>query len=691
MKKSGEHQKESWVKSKISGYHHTIKTGMFILITLFIAQVVYPQASGRADPAGLAAGHTGTVSAMAYDPVRNYVLSAGMDGFLGIWNVRNNSAIDRFQVSPFAIRSMILRPGKSQVALVESDGVGVYRISTWDYGLKQNLFTLRFRDPITFINYSAAGNFLIVARNARSGVVFIHSETGEVLDSPPNQTGAVSFAATGKSERTMMSYASSGQIIYWALDTGNAIQNSVAPANLSSPILFGNNRYLCGIDSNGLVVLDAVTGREIARDQYVARGKLFPVSSSDLLEFMYLGTMNNSPNRGHITLTHYTITTQGTLDGKNRTTFSAMPLISSGVTAAAGAVALGTVDGGIWLFGVNDREPQAMNRVKLTHISSVAASGDSLAFITEDRRLGILPLDYRALRDRDTITLEDGRGNTQISGDSAMGAGTPGRFLLWQADNTRSYPILVTGAGTQERQDIILGRLTIRYPLRSVSLLGNQALFLDSAGSITLLSTETGISKFAYTANDPLDVSFLDNENIIIGYADLSQTSPFLVVNTVTEETVPFIYPSTVGAKLYRSSDGTVYGGVVEGSSDSATTALLLLDIENPAASTRLVEYQGEDTTFIIAKSGRSVASTIGGNGSTLHSNRGFIPFERSPSLPVNLIGSEMYFIVLGRDGSMSWHNPVTGSLLARLRLLETEWILETADRRQSRGPLQKN
>jgi hypothetical protein len=134
-----------------------------------------------------------------------------------------------------------------------------------------------------------------------------------------------------------------------------------------------------------------------------------------------------------------------------------------------------------------------------------------------------------------------------------------------------------------------------------------------------------------------------------------------------------------------------VYGGVVEGSSDSATTALLLLDVEDPEASRRLVEYQGEDAGFIIARSGSSVASTIGGNGPTLHSNRGFVYFERTPSLPVNLIGSEKYFIVLGRDGSISWHNNATGSLLARLRLLQTEWILETADRGMLRGPLQRN
>jgi hypothetical protein len=364
-----------------------------------------------------------------------------------------------------------------------------------------------------------------------------------------------------------------------------------------------------------------------------------------------------------------------------------MPLISSGVGIAAGSVALGAVDGGVWIFETSHSEPQPMNKANLTHISSAAVSGDSLAFLTEDKYLTILPLDYYLLRDRNTITLESARGNTHISGDPS----TNGRFLLWQSDNTRSYPILISGAGTLERTDVILGRLALRHPLRSASLLDNQILFLDAAGNITVLSTATGSSKFTYTATDPLDISFFDTENIIIGHADLSGNSPFLLVNTVTEETVPFNYPSTVGAKLYRSSDGSVYGGVVEGSSDSAVTALLLLDVEDPEASRRLVEYQGEDATFIIARSGNSVASTIGGNGPTLHGSRGFVYFERTPSLPVNLIGSDKYFIVLGRDGSISWHNNASGSLLARLRLLQTEWILETADRGMLRGPLRRN
>jgi hypothetical protein len=407
---------------------------------------------------------------------------------------------------------------------------------------------------------------------------------------------------------------------------------------------------------------------------------------------MYLGNLNKV-NAGTPILIRYTITPQGNLESVNRNAAdlwsdSAMPLISSGVSVAAGALALGAVDGGIWIMGA-DTDPQAMHRLRLTSIRSAADSGTSLALITEDRNMSIIPLDYQALKDSDTITLEDSRGNTRISGDSGVASGSPGRFLLWQSGSTRSFPVLISGANTTARRNTALEKAPLRYPLRAVSLLGDQALFLDTAGTITLVSTDSGGSIFTSTAADPLDISFYDNQHIIIGQAAAAQRAPFLLVNTVTQETAPIIYPAAAGAKLYRAPDGRVYSGVVHGSPDSAVTVLLLLNIERPSASTRLLEYPGEDTTFIIAKSGQSVASTIGGNGPTLQSSSGFIPFERSPSLPENLIGSDQYFIVLGKDGSVSWHNPDNGSLLARLRLLEKEWILDTKDR-NLRGAINK-
>ena len=156
---------------------HSLLAAGFIAGLLLVAGVDIPAQSGDARSSRPAGRHTGPINAVVYDQ-EDRVLSAGADGFLGIWNIRNSGAEERFQVSSYPLVSMAPRPGETQVAFIESDGLGLYRVSAWDYGKKQNLFILRFRDPISYITYSAGGNFIILSRSARTGVVFLHPETG---------------------------------------------------------------------------------------------------------------------------------------------------------------------------------------------------------------------------------------------------------------------------------------------------------------------------------------------------------------------------------------------------------------------------------------------------------------------------------------------------------------------------------
>jgi hypothetical protein len=669
---------------------YSFKKGVFCAVMVLLA---VSWAGAQSDPVQVAGSHNGTVTVMAYDVEKGNVISGATDGFIGIWSTRTNSSTQLFQASPYSIRSMVLRPGKSQVALVESDGLGLYRVSAWDYEGKKNLFTLRFKDPVSFINYSTGGNFLIISRTARAGLIFINPETGATLFTPPDLGGSIGFAATGRTERTMIIYATSGAIAYWDLESGKEIQRVTVPANLQSPIFFGNNRFLAGLDNaQGLLILDAVSGKEIARDRTLigGRGKLFSRPSDDISECIYLGTVNNSANRGAINVNHYTITVAGKLETKARTTPSSIPLIASGVSIGNG-VALGTVDGRVWNFGPNDTIPQVLNSVKPKLVTATAASGSTLAFITEDKLMGTIPLGYQQLRERTPIALENSRGNTHISADPAISEGRPGRFLIWQSESVRSYPLIMSSAGSPERKDMILSRLPLKTPLRSASLMGNKALFLDSSGNINILSTDTGNSIFTFVAADSLDISFFNDSNIIIGRSTVTQNSPFLKVNITTKETVSLSYPSAVGARVYRAPSGTIYGGVVDGSADSATTTLIALNTDRPADSTRMVEYQGEDTNFVIAENGNSLASTIGGDGATLYGDKGLTNFERSTSLPVTLLSGDKFFITLGKDGSISWYDADTGRLLARIRLYDTEWIMELGQGRVIRGPVQKS
>jgi hypothetical protein len=117
---------------------------------------------------------------------------------------------------------------------------------------------------------------------------------------------------------------------------------------------------------------------------------------------------------------------------------------------------------------------------------------------------------------------------------------------------------------------------------------------------------------------------------------------------------------------------------VVDQSPGNAKTAIISLNPLNPAQSFPLVEYQGEDTGFSITEYGGVLASTIGGDGASLYGSQGFIPFERSSGLPVNIIEGGGFFIAIDKKGTITWHDPPSGKLLAALRIHQDQWFLET-------------
>jgi hypothetical protein len=636
----------------------------------------------------LPGGHRGAVNALAYDD-QGRVLSAGADGFLEIWDVRHNRAAERFQVSLYPINAMVLHPLKPQVALIERDNPGVYRISAWNYESKRQLFTLGFSDPIAYINYSAGGNFLMVERSDRTGLVFIHPETGEMLESSPDIPGTVSFAATGRSERTMITYMPAGVLSYWDLESGKEIRHFIVPPHLTSLILFGTNRFLGGIDPEGLVILDAVSGTVITRDTSIFRrnssGILLPFDA-ELSELVCLSVEN-----GVSTLYHLSLSASGRLETKNRRIVSQeiAPITSAVITQDT--TALGTGNGRVWRFN-QDGTANSMMVQDQQRIAEVAASGPFLALRTGEQAIGFIPLDYTQLEDTTRIHFETSAYTHLASnpgGDTDSGSPISANFLLWHEKDTRRYPVIKqvrfsfnfdNSTEAIVQSDTILDKLSSKFPLRSAAILGDRTLFLDSAGNITVISRITGDILFSFSSIGSFDAAFLDGSNIIIGRSAVSGNTPFLMVNMVTGETVPLAYPASIGVRVYRGASGTVYGAVVDEESRTLKTALLRLNTTQPARSDRLAEYPGEDIGFGMAESGGLLASTLGGAGASIYTPGGIVPFERSPGLPLLLVDGSHFFIALDGDGTIGWHDPQSGKLLALFHLYEDAWILERAD-----------
>jgi WD40 repeat protein len=244
-----------------------------LALLFFLGPPVYVQETGF-----LPGPHRGAVNVLIEDGER--IVSAGEDGFLELWSVPGGGALERFQISVLPLKLMAKRPGKSQVCVWESDGFAENRVSVWDYDEKKRIFVLPSRDPVRFIGYSARGNFIFIVHSGRAGIVFINAETGENL-LPPEIPGAPVFAATGRSERSLLSCLADGSLSYWNLETGDEIQTLAAPSGLSSLVLFGGGRFLAGIDEGGLVILDAVSAKVLTRSSRIKKGSFISAVPHD--------------------------------------------------------------------------------------------------------------------------------------------------------------------------------------------------------------------------------------------------------------------------------------------------------------------------------------------------------------------------------------------------------------------------
>ena len=617
-------------------------------------------------------------------------LSAGEDGFLGIWN--SEAAIERFQLSRFALGSMVLRPGKTEISFVESDEFGSYRISAWNYETKKNLFSLRFMDSVSFLNYSAEGNFLIAGLDGQTGIIFVDPDTGVIFGPLAELPDGIAFAATSRSERTMISYSSQGAISYWDLETGNELYRFEAPPYIRSLVLFGNNCFMGGFDPGGLLILDAATGTVLARDNSI-NGSIFiddpeHIDAQGAAQLFCLSSAGSSAGFTS-TILRMEIRPSGRLNTLGRIAIPpGIPEISSVASAGMDNFILGSANGSVWLW--NGGLARLLYSKNPEQILDIAASSEAIGFVSADGMAGFLPLDYSLLKNSDELKLEDvsvpsGSGAySHISADPSAPMGTgKSWFLLWQ--NNRSIPILralhsppLAAAGSRD----LLDKLPLNYPIRAVSIFGNSILCLNSQGTVSVLKAEDGSLSFTYSAAGAQDAVFIDSNTIFIGRSAVTGNTPFLTVNSLTGETVPLAYPAMLGLRVHRGSGGAIYGAVVNRIAGEIQTSIVKLNTSNPSLSEKLAEYNGEDSAFFLAESGGIPVSNLGSGAASLYGQTrtasGNQALERSAGLPQKAVDGGGRIIVLDGEGNICWHDNRTGNLLAVFSLYQAYWTLET-------------
>ncbi len=637
----------------------------FALFALFALAAV--PASFAADPptASIVAGHRGSISSLALDEDGTNIYSVGSDGFIVRWETQNRIAVERYQLSPYGLSAVALRPGSRELAVVETDGLGLYRVSAWDFETKTKLFTLRFKDAVSYIGYSSRGTHLIVSRMAMDGVVVLDPRTGDPQSLLSDSAGTSAFTATGKSERSLVSYSGAGTLTYWDLSTGKRIQEVSAPGGLRAPALFSGNRILYGFIDGSLVFADALSGSILARYALSGDVTLFPDAKDDQRVY-YLRRDSAEKIRF------------GTIDA-NR--LGAEPLeyelpISTQTMAETKGVALGssvfagTQTGVVVQIGNRDATPFRTNKNR--SITDLVRLGASLYAVGSGRTLSF-PADPSDIAAGASIEIV---ADTEHDRIEASGIGS---LILWDSAGAASPLIFTPGSGVDALP------VSTNVPLLAAHADKGLVLFLDAAGNVAVFDVAARTRLFAYKSLGLLDAVFADQRTLLLGKTNTVPPYVSLVsVNIRTGETVPIDFGSDTVVRLHRASDNRFYAVTTSSDQNGSLTRLVSFLPGGTAKATALVEYRAEDVSVSLADAEDGIATNLGKDGASIYGAEGFVQFERTAALPVRLVSGGAYYLAIDSDGNVAWHDPVTGAVLAQLRIYEDTWLLERGAERIS-------
>ncbi|GHV82767.1 hypothetical protein AGMMS50212_01070 [Spirochaetia bacterium] len=636
----------------------------------------------------VAGAHRGNITGIVQTD-KDHVLTGGADGFLILWNEITKKAEERFQVSPYSINSIALRKGKKEIAAAESDNFGLNYVSVWNYEKKEKLFSFAVNSTILFCDYSYLGNFIIITTSGQ-GLLLLDANTGKAIEHSISINSDVTFALTSNSERTLMTYSSSGTISYWDMEKQIEKQSVSVPSRLKSPAVFGKNMFFAGFNNDGLVVFNVVSGKVLARQRSVPQGIIISPNVEDVL----FSTISGN-SKGQVSIRTWTIDKNGTLvsgstkDYKLDTASFVCALFSGN-----NEVVLGTNSGTLY-FTQNGGGKFEFKEQKL--VKDIAAFDTAIAW-TGNNSGGFIPADFSILLRTNEIDVFNTNTSNRVSVSTVKKENEEFDFLFWQNESLvtserNNFPLVASANGFKQDADGTYQytkpvKFTSRYAIRSASVYGSSALFLDTSGNISVYSTETGALLFTYKSVIAYDAVFADKKTIIVAQNANNKGSGFLLVNTVTGETLPLDVPSSMALQVYRSPLNNIYGAII--TLHPSKTSIIKLNLENPSDFTVLQEYEGEDSDFCMTETNGVLSSTLGSKESTfIYSGNFKTAVEQSAGMTSRLAAASFYLISLDEDGSICWHDTSTGKLLAVLRLYENEWLLSTSKGEIKRGTLE--
>lgn len=621
---------------------------LFALLTLFSFSV-FSQVHNSSQP------HSGRINDAAIS-TKN-LFTAGQDGFIIKWN--EDGTGEHYQISDLEVKLIAVNPNGMDIAIYETDGYSINRISVWDWSKQTRKFAKRITDSVASLSYSEKGSWLMVGTTSMDGIIFLDSQRGTVLKKVNDAPGMVTLSLTSATENSCIMYSQLGSLIYTNLKTRVQKAEISVDSNLQQPLLFNNDIFFAGVKNNYIYIYHAVTGDVLAKIQ--SKNPIIASGRNDTNLYF-----TEKDGRNYVLKM---IQTDGIHVFQNPVivqTFFAenRPDVTKLLKNASTLYAL-CADGSVHKTSVEPTtELVTLNKVSekvYSKIFDIASENSEFYFLT-DSSVFVSSYINKTITQ---ISTNNGYTNIIPFNDSV---------IFWSVNTTK--PVTIRTNNSQEQStELYKPTSTIQVIHRK----DDKLIIVEGSSSVKLLDLTTKNVRTLYTGTGVQDaLLYSDNDLYVAKTATTNPKSALIHVNVQTQETVALPITAEVAFSLSQnsSSSNVFYGVAVYAGSTKRTDIFTYYPSSNQYIA--LLQWGDEDTQAFTQFNEGMLYTNIGKtqiralNVSTKRETL----FTRFASLPVKIAVDNTLLVVLNKDGSISWYNSKTNTRYANWYVtVNGEWI----------------
>lgn len=569
-------------------------------------------------------------------------ISSGDDGFLIKWT--EDSMGEHYQVSDVGIKIIATSPNGHDIAVYETDGGSVNKVTVWDWNKLNKKYTKKLKDSVTSLSFSAKGNYLIIGTATIEGAIFVKTSDWTTVNKVHENTSIVNFIKTSDSEKTAVMYSPSGSLTYYNILNGKTTAKFNCVQGLSDITMFCNNLFLTGVKDNFIYIIQATTGKTLST---------IPCHSPIILS-------SEEDNLYYLEYDGKTTYDLKMIERIDNNTLSNQRLVKSlKGPRGEGQILCGTKYGPEIIFGSGNgniykatslasSEIESMNLISeniYDRIYDIKENGEMFYFLSKKSV-------HRVYENGNVDSIVDTKGENSFL---CFQDG----FILYSKE-TRTPVRFVSENGTDE----IL--FTPKSSLQSLKVYENKLIEIESSSKVNIYDFETKNYREVFSGMGIQDAVMCDDGKVYIAKsASTSPASPLISVNPDTLETLPLKVPGQVTYGL--SSNGkTIYGMNLQASDKGSTTFVFSF---NPSTQTvtNILKFAEEDPDAFTYINGNYLYTNIGKNkiySYNLPQKKRFA-YERTASMPEAIVKNSKHVIILNRDGSISWGTESSQKLTA--------------------------